>query len=378
MAEFKVIADKIRLFPHPGADKLLLGKVGPFQVVVGKDNDYKEGDIVIFAPERSILPDEIKGDYCNTETGVSYLGGPDSNRVKRVRLRGEYSDGVTLNRDWVVKKLGLPVLEDIALNYDYSEALGIKKYEPPIPFNMSGQLERIEGISFAVNHDVEQFRLYADEFIDGEPVIANEKINGSQVNIQRTSIGRWYVTSKGIGKGGLAIQEAEGNLYWQALNNSGLRELLDKSLGTDEKNQEYQFFGEVFPCQKGYNYGQDKATLRLFRLRIDGREIPFNEIKTTSKILNDKNSSFHESTNTFGNFWIKVIELWVPVIYVGPFNVEKLVEASKGLEQVSGKQLHIREGVVVSPQDTRRSKEGFPLLLKIINPKYKDTDESFS
>jgi len=31
MAEFKVIADKIRLFPHPGADKLLLGKVVHFK-----------------------------------------------------------------------------------------------------------------------------------------------------------------------------------------------------------------------------------------------------------------------------------------------------------------------------------------------------------
>ena len=167
MANWQVIAGKLQLFQHPGADKLVLGKVGPFQIVFSKDNGYSDGDVIFFAPEKSILPDEIKSEYCNTETGVSYLSGPEQNRVKRIRLRGEYSEGVTLNPEWACNKLGLS-RNEVPLNEDLSERLGIFKFEPPLPINMAGELERIENISHQKQHDCEQIRLYASEFIDGE------------------------------------------------------------------------------------------------------------------------------------------------------------------------------------------------------------------
>ena len=352
MADWKVIADKIVSFPHPGADKLMLGKVGSFQVVVGKSNEYQNDDIVIFAPEKSILPNEIKGNYCNTDTGLSYLSGPDHNRVKRVRLRGEYSEGVTLSREWVVSKLGLNSINDIPLNEDLSEKLDIKKFEPPIPFNMAGQLERIEGISFQRQHDVEQFRLYNSELVEGEDVIVTEKVHGSQFVIIRNVEGKWYVTSKGIGKDGLAIVESEGNLYWQALKNSSL---MDLDIFTKDTVNEYQIFGEVIPCQKGYSYGQTKATVKVFRFLVNGQDYTFGE---ASIFLGKENM--------------------VPVLYEGPYSVDKMVELSKGMETLSGKQAHIREGVVVAPAVPRQSKEGFMLLLKVINPRYKDSEESFS
>ena len=61
MANWKVIADRIEILAHPNADGLHLAKVGPFQLVVGKASGYKTGDTVVFAPERSVLPDAIKG-----------------------------------------------------------------------------------------------------------------------------------------------------------------------------------------------------------------------------------------------------------------------------------------------------------------------------
>jgi RNA ligase (TIGR02306 family) len=367
MAQWGVFACKLEIHPHPSADKLVLGNVNGFQIVFSISNGYKNGDTVVFAPEKSVLPDDIKGDYVNTETGVSYLSGPEHNRVKRVRLRNEYSEGVTINPAWVEKKLGLH-RHEFPQNKDLSELLGITKYEPPIPMNMAGQLENIEGVSYQRQHDVEQFRLYSNEFIPGEEVIATEKIHGSQISIMRTTEGRWYVTSKGIGKSGFAIQESEDNIYWQALNNSGLRECFNHKWPSDDNPMpEVQIFGEVIPIQKGYSYGQIKPTIRVFRVLLNGQEYTKDFIKLESSFLHNLTS-----------FYITVVDLWVPILYKGPYSINKMVDLSSGSEQVSGKETHIREGIVVSPIKPRKSKEGFLLMLKIINHKFKDTDEHFS
>ena len=161
MAEWRVVADPIRLFPHPNADALLLGRVGLFQVVVTQSNEYRDGDVVIFAPARSVLPEDLRPQYINSETGISYLAGPNHDRVKRVRLRGEYSDGVTIDPVWVTQKLGVP-LADIPLNTDLAEALGIMKYESPIPAHMAGGVTPLTVPQWH-HHDVEAFGIYQFE-----------------------------------------------------------------------------------------------------------------------------------------------------------------------------------------------------------------------
>jgi hypothetical protein len=45
---------------------------------------------------------------------------------------------------------------------------------------------------------------------------------------------------------------------------------------------------------------------------------------------------------------------------------------------VSGKELHIREGVVLRPYIDRDAKDGTKLRLKIINPAYKETGEEIN
>jgi len=82
-------------------------------------------------------------------------------------------------------------------------------------------------------------------------------------------------------------------------------------------------------------------------------------------------------------------ELWVPIIYDGTLNLESkervdfilpkdVVELCKGKELVSGKELHIREGVVLRPYIDRDAKDGTKLRLKIINPSYKETGEEIN
>lgn len=51
-----------------------------------------------------------------------------------------------------------------------------------------------------------------------------------------------------------------------------------------------------------------------------------------------------------------------------------------GNELVSGKSLHIREGIVVRPIPDRRAVDGTRLMVKVINPAYakKETGEEMS
>lgn len=45
----------------------------------------------------------------------------------------------------------------------------------------------------------------------------------------------------------------------------------------------------------------------------------------------------------------------VPTLYEGPYTIEKVLEAASGRETVSGRALHLREGVVIRPVTERFS-----------------------
>jgi hypothetical protein len=96
-------------------------------------------------------------------------------------------------------------------------------------------------------------------------------------------------------------------------------------------------------------------------------------------------------------------EKWVPIVFDGNIVLDKkevviysdtekgihktridfilpknIVDLCKGNELVSGKEVHIREGVVLRPYIDRTATDGTKLRLKIINPAYKETGEEIN
>lgn len=353
MTEWRIFADKIHLMKHENADSLEIGKLQEFSLVIAK-GQYQEGDIVVFAPSKSIIPEEIRNNYVSSN-GTSYLTGKDHDRVQNCRLRGILSMGVSLNRDWVIQKLGISSIAEIPLNVDLSEQLDIKEYKPPIPAQLAGQVKPIEGLQYHKNHDVEQWHLYKNEFIPGEEVIFTEKIHSTQISVSKTKENKWIVSSKGFNKKDLCIEESENNFYWQAFYNSGIKNLIE-NLFPDE---EIQFWGEATPVQAGFSYGFVKPDILVFRMTLNGRELSWDEMV---KIFNDGSGK----------------KYMVPLLYRGKLDEEKLLSLAKGMETVSGKQINLKEGGVVQPVIPRRANEGFWLQVKIINPKYKDNDEEIN
>lgn len=349
MSSWKVSKERIALFPHPNAEKLELGKVGAYQVVVQKGL-YHDGDEVVFVPEKSILKGALR------ERFASYLVGPQKDRVKAIALRGELSCGIILSPEVVEQQTG-QALAALPEGEDLSERMDITKYEPPIPLSLAGEVEALpEDLRYG-QHDCEQFGVYADQLQPGEDVVITEKLHGSQaIYYLHLPTGERYVTSKGFLGRGLCLVQNEKNAYWQ--NAAAIWSMIERSVGSGliAPDTSVQVFGELVPCQGGaWTYGETGGTtVMVFDVRLNGISAPYDKLAPE---------------------WA---DAWVPVIYRGPFDVEQARSLREGMEQVSGKQLHIREGVVVRPYVDRRASDERRLALKLINPKYKETGEEIS
>ena len=362
MSNWKISKEIISIFTHPSADNLCLGKVGSYQVVVQKGL-YNDGDEIIFAPEKSVLTGFIKSEF------EKYLVGPDKNRVKSVRLRGEISTGI------IIPKHLVQDFENFEVGEDVSEKLGISKYEPPIPTQLDGKVKSFS-MPFVGSHDCEHVGVYVNELVDGERVVITEKVHGSQFILAHNVLeNETIVSSKGLLKSGLTIEMSDENTYWIAAKNDGIVEKIRQNFNTGI----VQVFGEVIPIQSGYSYGQTKPTVRLFDIRVDGESIPYDMVSDVFK------------------------PLWVPVIFDGTLTLDKkeiviYSDPEKGIhktkldyllpkwiqnisetkERVSGSEIHWAEGLVIRPYIDRNAKDGTKLRLKVISKFYKETGEEIS
>ena len=363
MADWKVSAEQIEIFKHPDPDviNLLVARVGMFPLVINKNNGYNSGDIVVFAPKRTILPEDLRSHYVNDMTGESYLKGGTT--VKSNRIRGVLSEGVTIPVDYLAERLksndisgeypefvGKQV-EDI-IGQDVSALLGMSEQQIDMKVVFGGNMQAVRATSYS-RHDVEGIHAFPDEFKPGESVACTVKMHGSQINIIRHEDGFVELSSKGVLGNGAMLTRAEGNIYWTAWDNSGIEAVLSEHYS----GRFVQVMGEVVPVQKGFSYGYTKPDIVLFRLEIDGRRYSTWEVMNLDELA-------------------PLRKFWVKVVYEGPFDMDIVKRVSKGMEPVSGKNLHVTEGVVVEPKLPRNSdKKHFPLYIKVINPKYKGEDD---
>lgn len=348
MSDWKVSKERITLFPHPNAEKLALGKVGQYQVVV-QIGLYNDGDTVLFVPEKSLLSGVLLTAFQN------YLAGPAKNRVKAIALRGEISSGIILSNALVEEQCGSSIA-NLPEGEDLSEVLGITKYVPPIPTELAGEVEPIpDGLKYG-RHDCEQFGVYAADLLPGEDVVITEKLHGSQavLYIDLAKDAR-FVSSKGFLGKRLCLVESERNAYWRA--SGPIWDKITESVrsGLIPQDATVQVFGELVPCQGGaLTYGYTTPVIKVFDLRVNGISVPYDILIAVWQ------------------------DVWVPVLFRGAFDATTARSYREGMEQVSRRQQHIREGAVLRPYIDRRAADGTRLALKLINPAYKETGEEIN
>jgi RNA ligase (TIGR02306 family) len=110
--------------PIPGADAIDVATVDGWKVVV-KKGDFIVGDRAFYFEIDSFLPVENPRFDFLMKNKITW-NGHEGARLRTIRLRGQISQGLLLP------------LEDI--DGDLTEAMGVLKYEAPIPANLSGEV----------------------------------------------------------------------------------------------------------------------------------------------------------------------------------------------------------------------------------------------
>lgn len=345
MSTLRVTAEVLTVHEHPNADALELAQVGLYRAVVAK-GVYRTGDVAVYIPEQSVLPAGLI-----EELGLTgRLAGSNADRVKAVRLRGELSQGIVC-RPGVLADFDLA--RAAADGVDFAERLGITKWVPPVPTSMSGDVEAAPELLPWV--DIENIQRYPDVFAEGEAVVLTEKLHGSACLVTYVADeGRVHVSSKGFGAKSLALKEDPRNLYWRAVRGHGVAEVaarVAERLGA----RRVGVFGEV--------YG---AGVQDLTYGADGRRdtLGFAVFDVAAEI--DGSVRWLDAAEVLGG------ELpLVPRLYEGPYDIERVLEVATGRETVSGKGLHLREGVVIRSAVERYSPvTGGRAIAKAVSPAY--------
>ncbi|MFG2818382.1 RNA ligase (ATP) [Kitasatospora sp. NPDC048365] len=329
MSTLRVTAERLTIHEHPNADALELAQVGLFRAVVAK-GAYRTGEYALYIPEQSVLPAGLI-----EELGLTgKLAGSGADRVKAVRLRGELSQGI-------VCLPGALAGDDLAAaaesGEDFAERLGITKWAPPIPTSMSGDVEAAPDLLPWV--DIENLKRFPGVFEPGEPVVITEKLHGSCCLLTfHAATGTVQVSSKGIGAQGLALKEDERNVYWRAVRAHRVGEVaarLAERLGASRVG----VFGEVYgEGVQDLAYGSSARADRIGYAAFDVSAEIDGQVR-----------------------WLDAAELLdgdlplVPALWSGPYDAETVLRLAEGRETVSGRELHVREGVVVRPAVERYS-----------------------
>ncbi len=385
MSEFAVRVVEITqpVQHHPDADRLSLIQIDGYTCISAKLEDgshrYNQGDLVVYVPEAAVVPEWLlKPGFWNEEKDKGILAGSKGDRVKAMRLRGIYSQGILFPTEKRSDFADYHILQGpgdegivVKAGQDVAEFLGITKYEPPVPTSLQGEVCNIAGKT--ASYDFESIQTVPELFTLGELVVATEKLHGTNTQIgyvpglnhdELFFDGNLYVGSKGMSAKGLVMKDNEandGNLYvknLRALIEAGFAEKV-KAFSESRGGSIVRVFGEVYGAgiQKGYTYGHKAPAFAAFDIQVGYEYLPYDEMVRVAAEL---------GLTT------------VPLLYEGPYDLAALQVHRDGKNTLDS--THIREGIVIKARDGSRHPYHGRKIGKWISPDYalKATGDEFN
>lgn len=365
----------LNIQPHFNADSLEVATVYGFQVIVKKGH-YKPGDMVVYIPVDSILPQWLEDRlFPHTKNADGKMVPPkvklNNGRVRQIRLRGLASQGMLVNTHDVADKVNFKKAHNEG---NLAEELGITKYEPPTP-----KFQRPSGGPKLRNkpHTNPYFRAYngianikwLPNMFKDEEVVIQCKLHGSHIRWGKAPFAAntlWKKVKKVFGLTpkfesvyGSNNVELTNKTDYQGYYGGDVYGAALARLGAFDKTKDGEFWhGELIGpgIQKGYTYGHAEHHVVVFDVRVvqpDG----------TQKWLNPEEAEALAKERGFD---------FVPVLYKGPFSADKVEECTSGPSVYDPKE-KIREGCVVKSRlkyDDGQNKRS----AKCINPDYLDGD----
>ncbi len=371
---FKVpLTTILKVGNHPNADRLDVCTVYGFEVVTQKGK-YQVGDLAIYVPIDSILDSRLEAQlfpHVKNET-TGEMEPPkvklNKSRVRQIRLRKHVSQGMLIHPSELNGLEGVYNPED-----DLAEVLNITKYEPPVgnssgnaPGTKKGRNKPNDNQHFRKYNGVNNIKWSPHRFAD-EEVVIQEKIHGSHAramwapysaNTVWKKIKRMFgYTPKWefcIGSNNVEVSNKKqySGFYADDIYTAAMKKYDAINKIKHGEAVHFEIYGPNI--QANYTYGATEHKLVMYDVRVlndDG----------TQRWLNPEECEAYAKERGFD---------FVPVLYTGPFNLEKLAELTSGPSVFAPSQ-KVREGVVVKSRfkyDIDQNKQ----CLKSINPSYLD------
>lgn len=418
MADFSVNVLRIdAVEDHPGADRLSIVSVLGFKAITAKNLDgshaHAVGDLIVYVPEQAVIPHDLlkKYGYWDDVKDRGMLAGGQYDRVKIIKLRGVYSQGLI----WPIRKEGnATFLRDgsnvvyVKEGDDVTEFFGITKHEPKAAsFQTGGGSGAIDtrivmvAPEFALTYDFNSLQK-DPKFLANDEVEVTEKLHGT---LTRVSYRRWVQNPDLFGSGGVAVttkgQGAKGIVFKNNRMNMGplyLPTARDEKHAKWRRRLPFKFLHSLFGIteqpksdkinlyvgvavqqglidaveaygvkwradvdlvgetygqgvQKDYSYGQSVPVFKAFDIRVNGEWLD-----STEKVI---------ALNEMG------IDR-VPVLWKGMFDLAKLTELRDGKTTIAaekGVKSNIREGIVITATGPQSGRERRPIQ-KMVSPDY--------
>jgi RNA ligase (TIGR02306 family) len=307
--------------PIDGADMIELAIVDGWKVVVAKNVEHKVGDTVVYCEIDSFLPIKSEFEFLRKSSYKKMPDGTEGFRLRTIKLRKQVSQGLIL-------PLSVINSGDVSfeIGMDVTDLLGITKYEPPIPAELSG---KVKGLfpSFLRKTDEERVQNLSNEYIDWvkqakHQFYVTEKLDGSSATFFIKD-GEFGVCSRN-----LELLETEDNTFWKVARKLDLEEKL-RNYGINISLQG-ELIGEGI---QGNPYNIKGQTVKFFNVfDIDRQErVSIDEFL---KVMNSLNLEFVPLLNTE---------------FILPNTIDDMLKYAEGKSQLNNKTE--REGVVIRNKD---------------------------
>lgn len=234
--------------PIDGAAAIECATVGGWKVVV-KKGEYQPGDTAIYCEIDSWIPYELAPFLCKGKEPKEY-NGVKGERLRTVRIRGQLSQGLLLKANG-----------DFPEGTDMTEALGIQKWERPIPTQLSGQIKG-NFPTVIPKTDQERAQNLVKEIIAareaGLKFDIEEKLEGSSMTCYIID-GAFGVCSRNFD-----LKRDEKNTFWATAIAEDIEAKM-RAVSETSGNWNFAIQGELIgPGIQGNIYGLSKCEFHVF------------------------------------------------------------------------------------------------------------------
>lgn len=350
MAFFGVTKEKIKkIIEHKNADNLEIASLEgmSFQFIIRK-GIWNVGDECLYFPIDSLLPNEVMlelGLASQDENGVitGFLCGPNKNRIKTIRLRGEISQGL-------IGPLSLiDNLKSEINSENITDFLGIKKWEPQPVFCNSANLVGLPlGLSM---YDIEGGDRFPKiiSYLNDKKVYITEKLEGMNFSVFVRKGGERFVNQRRFS---IVPIEGKEHSFWKVSEKQNFFEIAE-TIREELNCETVGFYGEfVGPNVQKNIYHLNETQVFIFDIMIDGSFVSYDKFIELIKRFNLQVVPLLESNKTLAEI----------------LNGKTIQEYSDGKSTLFKTD---REGVVIKPMIEEYSNDlGGRLILKQRSPKY--------